>query len=80
MKQLEVLYFGSLRAQRGVGSETLSTAAATPAALYADLAARHGFRLPVERVLFAVDDEYTAAGDPLPARGTLAIMPPLAGG
>ncbi|KAF0093920.1 MAG: molybdopterin synthase sulfur carrier subunit [Puniceicoccaceae bacterium 5H] len=80
MKQLEVLYFGSLRAQRGTGHEAIHTTAESPRALYLELSRQHGFSLPVERILFAVDDDYTEVDAPLPERGTLAIMPPLAGG
>lgn len=80
MKQLLVLYFGSLRAARGVGEETVTTEAATPAGIYRELADRHGFKLPAERILFALNDDYIAADAPLPQKGVLALMPPLAGG
>ena len=52
--KLQVQYFAILREQRGLVEETLATTAATPAALYEELRARHGFTLPGDRVRAAV--------------------------
>jgi hypothetical protein len=46
MPTLRLHYYALLREQAGRSSESVDTTAATPAALYAELAARHGFRLP----------------------------------
>ena len=54
MNELTIEYFALLREQRGQATERLRTAAATPAALYAELQARHGFTLPGDRVRAAI--------------------------
>ena len=50
MITITIQYFALLREQRGLTEERLATAAATPAALYEELRARHGFSLPGDRV------------------------------
>jgi molybdopterin converting factor subunit 1 len=78
--KLHVQYFAILREQRGAAEESLETGAATPAAVYAELRARHGFSLPVERVRAAVNDEFVAANAPLRDGDRLVFIPPVAGG
>lgn len=78
--QLHVQYFAILREQRGVTEERLTTAAATPAALYAELRARHGFTLPGEFVRAAVNGEFVPAESPLRDGDTVVFIPPVAGG
>ena len=56
MITLHVQYFAILREQRGLSAETVVTAAASPATLYDELRARHGFTLPADRVRAAVND------------------------
>ncbi|HVS51779.1 MAG TPA: MoaD/ThiS family protein [Opitutaceae bacterium] len=77
---VRVQYFAILREQRGLAEETLATGAATPAALYAELRARHGFTLPLERVRAAVNDEFAAADAPLREGDRVVFIPPVAGG
>jgi molybdopterin synthase sulfur carrier subunit len=80
MPALTVQYFAILREQRGVAEEKLTTAAATPAALYAELGARHGFTLPADRVRAAVNDEFVAATAALRDGDRVVFIPPMAGG
>jgi len=80
MKTVTVQYFAILREQRGLTQEALATAAATPAALYEELRARHGFTLPAERVRAAVNDEFVAATAPLRDGDRVVFIPPVAGG
>jgi diaminopimelate decarboxylase len=61
-------YFAILREQRGLSEETLATSATTPAALYDELRARHGFTLPGDRVRAAVNDAFVAPGATLTPR------------
>lgn len=77
---VHVEYFAILREQRGVPAETLSTTAATPDALYAELRARHRFTLPPERVRAAVNDEFVTATTPLREGDRVVFIPPVAGG
>ena len=80
MITLRIQYFAILREQRGLTAETLATAAATPAALYDELRARHGFTLPGDRVRAAVNDEFVAASAPLREGDRVVFIPPVAGG
>ncbi len=80
MPQVHVQYFAILREQRGVADETLTTSAATPAALYQELRTRHRFTLPVERIRAAVNDEFVAATAPLRDGDRIVFIPPVAGG
>jgi sulfur-carrier protein len=77
---LHVQYFAILREQRGLAQEKLTTAAATPAALYEELRSRHGFTLPADRVRAAVNDEFVSAGATLREGDRLVFIPPVAGG
>ena len=80
MISVTVQYFAILREQRGLAEEKLSTSAATPAALYDELRARHGFTLPADRVRAAVNEEFVAATAPLREGDRLVFIPPVAGG
>lgn len=80
MPTLDVHYFAILREQRGLSQEKLTTAAATPAALYEELRARHGFTLPGDRVRAAVNDAFVDAATPLRDGDRIVFIPPVAGG
>jgi molybdopterin converting factor subunit 1 len=73
-------YFALLREQRGVGAETIETAAATARDLYRELAAAHGFTLGAERVKVAINNEFASWDRPLAANDTIVFIPPVAGG
>jgi molybdopterin converting factor subunit 1 len=79
-KTISVQYFAILREERGVPQEKLSTAAATPAALYDELRTRHHFTLPGDRVRAAVNDAFVAADTPLHEGDRVVFIPPVAGG
>lgn len=80
MPTLDVQYFALLREQRGLAQEKLTTPAATPAALYAELRTRHGFTLPGDRVRAAVNDAFVDAAAPLRDGDRVVFIPPVAGG
>lgn len=80
MPTLDVHYFAILREQRGLSQEKLTTAAATPAALYEELRTRHGFTLPGDRVRAAVNDAFVDAAAPLRDGDRIVFIPPVAGG
>lgn len=80
MLTLHVQYFAILREQRGLTQETLTTAAATPTALYDELRARHAFTLPADRVRAAVNDEFVPPTHVLCDGDRLVFIPPVAGG
>jgi sulfur-carrier protein len=80
MPTIHVQYFAILREQRGAAEEKIATAATTPAALYDELRARHGFSLPADRVRAAVNDEFVPAHAPLRDGDRVVFIPPVAGG
>lgn len=80
MPKLTLQYFAILREQRGLAREQLDTSAATPAALYDELRARHGFTLPGDRVRAAVNGEFVASSAPLADGNEVTFIPPVAGG
>ncbi len=80
MPNVSIQYFAILREQRGLSDEKLATTAATPAALYDELRARHGFALPGDRVRAAVNDAFVASTSELRDGDRIVFIPPVAGG
>ncbi len=80
MITVTVHFFAILREQRGLDTEELTTSANSPAALYEELRARHGFTLPANRIRAAVNDEFVAADAPLRGGERIVFIPPVAGG
>ena len=80
MPRLQLRYYALLREEAGRQSESVETAAATPAALYAELAARHGFRLPVSQLRVAVNAAFADWERPLRDGDEVVFIPPVAGG
>jgi molybdopterin converting factor subunit 1 len=80
MLTLHVRYFAILREQRGLSEEKLTTAAATPAALYDELRGRHSFTLPGERIRAAVNDAFVDSASALREGDRVVFIPPVAGG
>jgi molybdopterin converting factor subunit 1 len=80
MPRLQLQYYALLREEAGRQSETVETAAATPAALYAELAQRHGFRLPASQLRVAVNAAFSDWDRPLRDGDEVVFIPPVAGG
>lgn len=78
--QLKIQYFALMREQSGRSEETLETAAATPADLYAELRTRYGFTLPREQLKVAVNSEFAPWSQRLAAGDAVVFIPPVAGG
>jgi len=78
--QLKIQYFALMREQSGRSEETLETAAATPADLYAELKARYGFTLTREQLKVAVNSEFAPWSRRLAAGDAVVFIPPVAGG
>jgi molybdenum cofactor guanylyltransferase len=78
--QLKIQYYALLREQAGRSEETLETAAATPADLYTELAARYGFTLSREQLKVAVNSEFSDWSRKLAANDAVVFIPPVAGG
>ena len=75
-----LLYFASLRDAAGCAQENVASEASDPRALYADAAARHGFRRPLERVRVAVNGAFAARDCALNDGDEIAFLPPVSGG
>ena len=80
MHDLDIQYFALLREQAGRSNERITTAAATPADLYAELRGRHGFTLPVGMLRVAVNDEFCEWSQRLNTGDRVVFIPPVAGG
>ena len=76
----QIIYFGLLAERRGVGAESVESAAATPAALYAELCAAYQLGISPEHLRVAVNDEFVSWDHPLHAGDTVAVLPPMSGG
>jgi len=80
MPTLRLHYYALLREQAGRQSEFLETTAATPAALYAELAARYRFRLPASQLKVAVNAAFSDWERVLADGDEVVFIPPVAGG
>jgi len=78
--RITVLYFASLRDAAGAEQERWDTDAGDLAGVYAELAARHGFTLPRERLRVALDGAFAPWDSPVRAGSTVALIPPVSGG
>ncbi len=78
--RVNLRYYALLREQAGRQSEAVDTSAATPAALYAELAARHGFRLPASQLRVADNAAFCDWERPLEDGDEIVFIPPVAGG
>ncbi len=78
--QLKIQYFALLREQAGRSDETLETSAATPADLFAELAARYRFTLSREQLKVAVNAEFSDWSRALRPGDAVVFIPPVAGG
>jgi molybdopterin converting factor subunit 1 len=77
---VHVQYFAALRERAGRAAETLETAAATPAELYADLCERRALGLPRDMLRVAVNEEFVDWSRPLAEGDRVVFIPPVAGG
>lgn len=80
MNKYTVQYFAVLREERGLSEETIHSAAATPSALFHELAARHPFTLHIEQLRAVVNDAFASWDTPLQDGDTIVFIPPVAGG
>lgn len=75
-----LLYFASLADRAGRTDEDVQSAAADPAALYAEVAARHGFTFARERLRVAVNGAFAAWNHALADGDEVVFIPPVSGG
>jgi sulfur-carrier protein len=80
MARVHLRYYALLRELAGCQSETVETTARTAGALYTELAARHGFRLPQSQLKVAVNASFTDWSNALCDGDEVVFIPPVAGG
>jgi len=73
-------YFAQLREQARAGAEQITTRAASPAELYEEVRARHGFALPANALKVAVNQQFSDWNAPLREGDTVVFIPPVNGG
>lgn len=80
MKTITVRYFAMFREQAGVGSETLTTEAATAAEVFEATRHRHGSSEPLGHCKVAINDEMSHWDAAVEDGDTVLLFPPVAGG
>lgn len=75
-----LLYFASLCDSAGRAEEMVSSNAHDVRALYAELAARHGFTFTPERLRVAVNGTFTDWNRRLADHDEVVFLPPVSGG
>jgi len=76
----QLLYFASLCDAAGCAEERVASEASDPRALYAELAARHGFTFAPERLRVAVNGVFAEWNHPLADNDEVVFLPPVSGG
>jgi molybdopterin converting factor subunit 1 len=79
-KAIEVLYFASLREQRGKEREQLFTKCHGVAELYDELALMHGFHLKRDFVRAAINDTFVPWQEEIRSGDKIVFVPPVSGG
>jgi molybdopterin converting factor subunit 1 len=79
-KRIHVEYFASLREEAGRQKETVSTSAKTVGDFYKELQTRYKFRLSVDMLRAAVNDEFASWKTVLKTNDQVVFIPPVAGG
>ena len=78
--KIKLLYFASLADRAGRSEESIDTSAASPRALYADVAKTHGFTFAPERLRVAVNGALVAWDRALADGDEVVFLPPVSGG
>lgn len=79
-RPIHARFFAVLREQAGTSTIELSTTAATPAELYAELQTSHRLTFRAELLKVAVNERYATMDAPLHAGDQVVFIPPVAGG
>jgi|TARA_B110000438_G_C15675928_1_gene590190 molybdopterin converting factor subunit 1 len=75
-----VLYFGSLREQRGLAEERIHTTATNVSELFTELSENHRFSFQLDQLRAALNEDFCTPETRLSENDTIALMPPMAGG
>ena len=80
MKQIKILYFASLREQRGVSSEVIKTECHTALELWKEISRAHHLHMSLDILKVAANEEYVEFNYPLQDGDQIVFIPPVAGG
>lgn len=80
LKRLTLSYYAALRDAAGVREEPWTSGVRTAAELYAEAAARHGFRFEPAVLKVAVNDRMVSWETEIADGDVVAFLPPFAGG
>jgi molybdopterin converting factor small subunit len=80
MNTYSIQYFGLLAERRGLASEAITSAAATPAAIYQEIDGRHPLGMAMKDLRAVVNDEFSSWNQPLIDGDRIAFLPPMSGG
>ena len=79
-KSIQIHYYALLREQRGLPTEALLTNVQTARQLYAELIVRYGFKLKLDILKVAINNEFSDWDTVLKDNDTVVFIPPVAGG
>lgn len=79
-KTVHIQYFAVLREQRGRGEETLRTRAQTARELYGELQKQYPFRLSIDFLRVAVNEQFSDWSARLNSGDRVVFLPPVSGG
>jgi molybdopterin synthase sulfur carrier subunit len=78
---IEVHYFAMLREKAGTSQESVQVSSTMSYAdLYRLLAHKHQFKLSLQEIQVAVNDEFTDLNDSISKNAKIVFIPPVAGG
>ena len=80
MKTVTLLYFASLREQRGLAQETISTSAVTIRELYNEIKIQHGLTLELKQLRIASNEAFVTEDAAFNEGDRIAFLPPVSGG
>lgn len=80
MNEIKILYFASLREQRGLSSENIKTDCQTALELWKSLAEEHKLKMELNFLKVAVNEEYVDFSYQLQNGDQIVFIPPVAGG
>ena len=80
MNRYTIQYFGLLAERRGLAEETVTTAAATPAAIYQEIDSLYPLGMAMRDLRAVVNDAFASWDQPLHTGDRVAFLPPMSGG
>ena len=80
MKKITLQYYANLREERGVAHEIIETNAETLEQLYKELRQKYQFKLTVDSLKVAVNEEFSNWKSSFKEGDIIVFIPPVSGG